>query len=252
VSETVLITGASSGIGMECAGIFARQGYNLVLVARDSMRLQAVAEALMNAYGKNITVLPLDLSEPGAPEVLAETLRAEGIAIDILVNNAGIGQYGSLVDASTQTLRALMRTNVVAPTMLMRHIGAGMAERGKGKILNVASLAGFLPGPGMGAYYASKAYLLSLSEAAHHELKSQGVQVTTLCPGMTTSQFHVRAGKPRKGSMASAQSVAWAGYRGLMRGKRLVVPGIRNKLTVVALRLTPRSWALKIAARINK
>jgi uncharacterized protein len=256
MKETVLITGASSGIGMELAGVFAKHGYNLVLVARDVDRLGAVRDALAAAYGVVVTVLPLDLSVSGAPEALVDALREQGVVVDVFVNNAGVGMYGNFVDADPEKLRAMIRTNVMVPTMLARMIGAQMADRGRGKILNVASLAGFMPGPWMAAYYATKAHLLSLSEALAAELGPHGVTVTALCPGPTDTPFMKRSGMERSKLVAgrklySAKKVAEHGYRALMRGKRVAVPGLKAKLLAFGIRFAPRSWVARVVSRIQ-
>lgn len=256
MNETALITGASSGIGMELAGIFARNGYNLVLVARDVDRLGAVRDALTAAYGKVVTVLPVDLSASGAPEALVEALREQGVIVDVFVNNAGVGQYGNFVDSDAEKLRAMLRLNVVVPTMLARLIGAGMADRGRGKILNVASVAGFMPGPWMAAYYATKAHLLSLSEALAVELAPHGVSVTALCPGPTASRFAEESRMDRSKLVAgrklvTAKKVAEHGYRALMRGKRVAVPGLRNKLLTFGVRLLPRRVVANLVAKVQ-
>jgi uncharacterized protein len=256
MQETVLITGGSSGIGMELAGVFAKRGYNLVLVARNVDRLGAVRDALTAAYGIVVTVLPLDLAMPGAPEALVDALREQGVVVDIFVNNAGIGMYGSFIDADPEKLRAMVRTNVMVPTMLARMIGAQMADRGRGKVLNVASLAGFMPGPWMAAYYATKAHVLSMSEALSVELAPHGVTVTALCPGPTATPFMRASGMERSGLVAgrklySAKKVAEHGYRALMRGKRVAIPGARAKAIAFGIRLLPRSWVARLVSRVQ-
>jgi len=252
--ETALITGASSGIGMELAGIFAREGYDLVLVARDEERLAGVRDALIKAYGNEVLVLPLDLAVPGAGEALVDALRDQEMQVDVLVNNAGIGIYGSFLDEDAEKLRLMMRVNEVVPTMLARLIGAQMADRGRGRILNVASLAGFFPGPGMSAYYATKAHLLSLSEALATELAPRGITVTALCPGATATGFVDKANMERSRlvrgrKLASAKQVAEYGYHALKKGKRVAIPGFRNRALVFATRFLPRPWVTRLVAR---
>lgn len=245
MARTALITGASSGIGMEFAGIFAREGYDLVLVARDAERLAQVREALVAAYGTMITFLPLDLAAAGAPEALYEAIIAQNITVDVLVNNAGIGDYGRFAEEELGKLRAMLRTNVVVPTVLARLIGAKMVERGSGAILNVASTAAFMPGPWMAAYFATKAHLLSLSEALAVEFAGNGVTVTALCPGPTATRFIETAGMERssylKGrKLPDPKEVAEYGYRAMKRGKRVAIYGFINKLLVFGLRFIPR------------
>lgn len=253
---TALITGASSGIGMEFAGILAREGYDLFLVARTEERLAQVREALVGVYDVTVTYLALDLGSPGAPEALVEALATQGITVDLLVNNAGIGLYGHFIDESIMRLRSLMRLNMIAPTILARLVGASMADRGRGRILNVGSVASFMPGPWMAAYYASKAYLLSLSEALATELGPMGIQVTVLCPGPTGTSFFREAqmegsGLVRGRTLASSKSVAEYGYRALLRGRRVAVPGLWNKMAVFALRFLPRSLVTRFVQRLQ-
>ena len=254
MAETALITGASSGIGMELAGVLAREGYDLVIVGRDTERLAKVREALVGAYGVAITSLPLDLAASGAPEALFDALKAQDVTVDVLVNNAGVGDFGRFVESEVGRIRAMIRTNVTVPTVLSRLIGAGMADRGKGKILNVASVAGFVPGPWMAAYFATKAHVLSLSEALAVELKGKGVTVTALCPGPTQTRFIERAGQERsrliKGKrLASAKDVAEFGYKAMRKGKRVAVHGLRNKATVLGIRLLPRGLVARLVER---
>lgn len=256
MAQTALITGASSGIGMEFAGIFAREGYDLVLVARDEEKLTKVRQALVDAYGSTITFLPLDLAAAGAPEALAEALAAQNQTIDVLVNNAGIGDYGRFVDGESGKLRAMLRLNVVVPTMLARLLGAKMVERGSGAILNVASVAGFMPGPLMAAYYATKAHVLSLSEALAVELEGTGVSVTALCPGPTATPFMEASGleqsKLVKGKrLPSAKVVAEYGYRAMKQKKTIAIFGFSNKLMIFGLRLLPRKTVAHIVKRVQ-
>ncbi len=253
MAKTALITGASTGIGMEFAGIFAREGYDLVLVARNAEKLNKVADALSAAYRTAITVLPLDLAANGAPEALVEALSAQNVTVDVLVNNAGMGDYGQFIDEEVGKLRAMLRLNVVVPTVLARLIGAGMAERGSGAILNVASIAAFMPGPWMSAYFATKAHVLSLSEGLAYELAPQNVKVTALCPGATKTPFFESAGALRSKLVAgkrlpTAKQVAEYGYRSLMRGKRVAVYGFVNKLLVFSIRFMPRNLIARLVA----
>lgn len=252
MDQTVLITGASTGIGMELAGVFAKAGYNLVLVARDSDRLNAIRDALSEAYGKNVLVLPLDLAVPGAPEALVDALRDQDVTVDVLVNNAGIGDYGRFVDADAERLRLMTRVNVMVPTMLSRLLGAQMADRGRGKILNVASVAGFMPGPLMAAYYATKAHMLSLSEALAEELQGNGVTVTALCPGPTKTGFFGKAGGPagagNKRAAADPRKVAEYGFAAMNAGKRVAIFGFEEKLKVFLDRFLPRQVVARRSA----
>lgn len=254
--QVALVTGASRGIGMEFAGIFAREGYDVVLVARDADRLGAVAGALRGAYGTAATVLPLDLTAPGAPEALVGALRSQGIEVDVLVSNAGIGAYGSFAQSDVEQLRSMLRLNVVVPTVLARLLLPAMLERGRGGIINVASVASFVPGPGMAAYYATKAHLLSLSQGLSEEVRGTGVRVTALCPGPTATEFFTRAGASgsrlvRSGGLASAQAVAEQGFAAWRQGRGLVVAGWRNRLAVFASRFLPRAFLARTVARVQ-
>lgn len=257
MARTALITGASTGIGMELAGVFAREGYDLVLVSRDADRLAKVRQALVDAYGIAITYLPLDLAAPAAPEALAQALSDQGQEIDVLVNNAGFGEFGRFADMDVSRLRAMLRVNVVAPTILARLLGARMIDRGHGRILNVASTAAFLPGPWMAAYFSTKAQVLSLSEALAEEFSGTGVTVTALCPGPTATPFVQRAHQERSGiikgqRLADPRRVAEYGYRAMQAGKRVAIFGLRNKLMAFALRFIPRRLAVWGAERVMR
>ncbi len=253
---TALVTGASSGIGMEFAGVLAREGYDLFLVARDGERLAKVCDALKVAYGIQAHYLAQDLSVIGAPEALVDALDAQGMVIDVLVNNAGVGDYGKFMEADVARIRAMLRINVMVPTLLARLIGARMIERGSGRILNVASFASFVPGPWMAAYYASKAYLLSFSEALATELQGTGVTVTALCPGPTDTDFMQVSGMSRSRlvsgkKLADPKRVAEFGYRAMIRGKRAAVTGPRYRLFAFLTGLAPRSLVARIVERLQ-
>ena len=254
--KTALITGASGGIGYELALQFARDGYDLVLVARSQDKLIDVANRLERDHGISARALPKDLTEPGAPEEIHSWLRSESIAVDVLVNNAGFGLGGLFADIALDGELAMLQVNLVGLTELTKLCLDGMLQRRSGKILNVASTAGFQPGPLMAVYYASKAYVLSFSEALANELKGTGVTVTTLAPGPTETGFADRAGTKDarlfQGHTMGARKVAEAGYRGLMRGRALVVPGLRNRLLAFAVRLTPRRVVVKITRRLQE
>ena len=248
---TALVTGASSGIGHELARVLARDGYHLVLVARSTERLQVVADELRRTHGVSVQVLPHDLSDPVAPEAIAAALQREGIALDVLVNNAGFGTHGLFATSDWAAESGMIRVNMVALTHLTRLVLPGMIQRRSGKILNVASLAAFQPGPLMAVYYASKAYTLSFSEALAEELRGTGVTVTALCPGYVPTGFQARAGIQQAptttiSEILDARTVAEIGYRGLMRGDPVVIPGFRNRLSILAVRLTPRSLVRRL------
>jgi short-subunit dehydrogenase len=255
--ETALITGASSGIGYELANLFARDGYDLVLVARSAPKLEALASELSARHGTRALVIPADLSGAGAPDDIVRRVEDAGVTIDVLVNNAGVGLVGAFADTDPAAEMAMLQLNVGAVVALTKRLLPGMVARGRGKILNVASTAGFVPGPFMAGYYASKAYLVSFSDALANELRGTGVTVTTLAPGPTRTGFAVAARMQssklfRRASVMDVGPVAQAGYRGLMRGKRLVVPGVMNKLLVHGVRLVPRSVTAAVARGLNE
>lgn len=247
---TVLITGASSGIGLELAHVFAEHGDNLVLVARDSSRLTKLAKTLSNQYGLRVEAICLDLTKPDAIGTLVKTLMEEDIHIDTLVNNAGFGLFGDFASSDWKRERDMIDLNIRVVTELTSHFVKGMKASGAGRILNVASTAAFLPGPMMAVYYATKAYVLSWSVALAEELKRDNIVVTALCPGPTKTSFATSAQATKsplfKGRLGSANAVARAGYRGLVRGKAIVVPGWKNKL----LTFLPRLFSRPLQARI--
>ena len=254
--KTALITGASFGIGLELARIFARENYNLVLVARTADRLRLLASELEKAHGTRSFVLATDLTEPGSPAyVLDQTTRA-GIAVDVLVNNAGFGQYGLFAENDLEECLRQIQLNVTTLTHLTRLYLPQMLERKSGCILNVASTAAFQPGPLMAVYFATKAYVLHFSEALSNELQGTGVTVTCLCPGATATEFHKRANATgmrflRMGSM-DARTVAEDGYRALMAGKPVVISGFKNWLVAQSVRFSPRQLVTAVTRTIQE
>jgi uncharacterized protein len=255
-AEIALITGASSGIGRELARLFAADGSSLVLVARREDRLRALADELGRKHGTSAHVLPLDLAHPRAPEDLIAWTDANRVRIDVLVNNAGIGARGRFAAIDLQRQLDMLQVNVTALTHLTRLFLPGMLERRRGAILNVGSQAGFQPGPGMAVYYATKAYVLSLTEAIAEEVRGSGVSVTLLAPGATATEFAASAGMEgsrvfRTGVMG-ARSVARAGYRGMRRGDVLVIPGAKGKLTASAVRLMPRAFVRRVVHALQR
>src|SRR5499425_897443 len=244
-NQTALITGASAGLGYEFAKLFARDKYNLVLVARTGPKLAELADELRQQHGINVKTIPIDLGLPQASQNLLEETRRAGIHIDILVNNAGYGQSGDFANIPLEESYGQIQLNITALTLLTRLYLGPMLEKRAGKIMNVASTAAFQPGPLMAVYYATKAYVLSFSEALANELAGTGVTVTTLCPGPTLTDFQRRAGVSEtplfRGPLTmDAATVARAGYRAMLRGDGLVVPGIANNVLMQALRITPR------------
>jgi uncharacterized protein len=261
--QVVVVTGASAGIGAALARVFAAHGHDLVLIARREGKLDALADEIAAAGRIRPLVLPVDLVAPGGAERIASQLGAHGLEPQYIVNNAGFGLVGEAAALDRAEQLAMIDLNVRVLTELSLAF-IDPLSRLHGGILNVASVAGFLPGPGMAVYYATKAYVLSFSEALHRELKSRGVRVTALCPGPVPTEFQARAGIPEvelpngqrvpralgSNSLSrTADQVAAAGYAGLMRGRRVVIPGIGNKAVALLARLTPHRVMLEIIAR---
>jgi short-subunit dehydrogenase len=255
VTERVtLITGASAGIGTELARVFASNGHRVALVARRAERLAALAGEITASGGAAPIVIGCDLEQPEAGDKIAAALAAEGVEVEFVVNNAGFGLFGKAIELDRAEQLGIIAVNIRATTDLSLRFSDQLI-RHRGGILNVGSIAGFLPGPGMAVYYASKAYVLSLSEALRAELAPCGVRVTALCPGPVPSEFQARAGfKPGFDSAilnVSASDVAKAGYRGLMANKRAVLPGLGIKLVPLLLRLFPRGFILWAVGRFQ-
>ena len=256
--QTALITGASGGIGLELARQFAAGGYDLVLVARSGARLEEIAAELMGRHGVAVRAFPCDLAVREAPEEIFRQLSAAGVAVDVLVNNAGFATFGAFVEIDLARELEELQLNVVTLTHLTKKFLPGMLARRRGGVLNVASTAAFQPGPLMAVYYASKAYVLSFSEALAEELAGTGVTVTALCPGPTATGFQQRAAmqdsKLFSGllKVADAPAVARAGYAGFRAGRRIVIPGLLNRLGVQTLRVSPRAMATRVVKRIQE
>ncbi len=252
MTPVTIITGASSGIGAELARVFARHGHALALVARRGDRLDALAREIVSAGGPKPLVLPSDLAKPDAVAGIGEALTAHDLEPEYVVNNAGFGLVGRAAVLDRDAQLAMVQVNMRALTELSLAFVPSLQRR-HGGILNVASVAGFLPGPGSAVYYASKAFVLSFSEALHAELGPRGVRVTCLCPGPVPTEFQERAGVPEAASppllTVSAARVAEAGYRGLMHGERLVVPGLGNKIVTLLPRILPRELLLAVLDR---
>jgi hypothetical protein len=256
MSEVALITGASGGIGEDLARLVAAGGRDVILLARSAPKLQTLADELSRAHQISATVLSVDLSAPGAADEVARTLAERRLAIDVLINNAGFGTHGDFAREDPAEQSRMLQVNVVALTMLTRLLLPAMIERRRGRVLNVASTAAFQPGPLMAVYYASKAYVLSLSLALSEETAGTGVTVTCLCPGPTRTGFQDRAqmGKSRLFSVTSLMSsadVARAGYDAMMNGRALIVPGVANRIGAQSMRFVPRRIAAKIAGALN-
>ncbi len=256
--RVALITGASSGIGLELARLFARDGHDLVLVARRHDRLQALADELTARHDVQATVIAADLADPSAPPEVARRVAEARLEVQFLVNNAGYGLSGEVARTDVATELSMIQVNVVALTHLTKLFIPTMIAEHQGAILNVASTAGFVPGPLMAVYYATKAYVISFSEALAEEVRNAGVTVTVLCPGATRTEFHERAGIELEARpfqrlwVADAASVARAGYSGMLRGKRLVIPGLINKVMVGATRVASRVLLAKAVRRLQE
>ncbi|MGA3284721.1 MAG: SDR family oxidoreductase [Verrucomicrobiota bacterium] len=255
-SETVLITGASSGIGLELARCFAADKSRLVLVARNTEALHSLADELRREHGIQTMVLTADLSRPETPARMFNDLRQAGVTVDVLVNNAGFGAHGAFAGLPLRRQLEMIQVNVAALTELAGLFLPGMIERKRGGVLNVGSLAGFLPGPGMAVYFATKAYVLSFSEALAGELAGMELTVTALCPGPTTTNFGnvARGQKERqfKSPKMSAKTVARCGHRAFRKGRVLAIPGLRNHFLIFLTRLTPRWFQRKIVKSLNQ
>ena len=245
--RVTLITGASAGIGTELARVFASNGHRVALVARRAERLATLAGEITASGGAAPIVIACDLEQPDAGDKIAAALAIGGVEVEFVVNNAGFGLFGNAIELDRAEQLGIIAVNIRAMTDLSLRFSDQLI-RHRGGILNVGSVAGFLPGPGMAVYYASKAYVLSFSEALRGELAPCGVRVTALCPGPVPSEFQARAGfKPGFDSAVlnvSASDVAKAAYRGLMANKRAVLPGLGIKLVPLLLRLFPRGFVL--------
>lgn len=246
-----LITGASSGIGRELAIVFAQNGHNLVLVARNEARLSALAGELHSTNKIETKIVTQDLDEPGAASKIFQVIRE--IPISVLVNNAGFGSYGAFAQSDLASQTSMMQVNMLALVQLTHLFVRPMVAKGAGRILNVASTAAFQPGPMINVYYATKAFVYSFSYALADELVGTGVSVTVLCPGLTRTEFQERAHLSSSGGwpMMSAHSVAVEGYRGLMKGKRVVIPGMLNKIASFVAKRAPARITSAVVRKIH-
>ncbi len=254
-AETVLITGASSGIGRELARLFAADGSRLVLVARQQDKLAELAAELAGKHQTQAQLIPADLSRPGSAGEVADALAQRHVDVDVLVNNAGFGAHGTVAGIGADRQADVINVNVVALTQLTALLLPAMLERRRGAILNVASTAAFQPGPHQAVYCATKSYVLSFTEALAEETRGSGVRVSCLAPGATDTGFAAQAGLTgtrlfRFGAMDAAR-VARAGHRGLRRGKTLIIPGAGNRILAFTTRLTPRALVTRIVAYLQ-
>jgi hypothetical protein len=251
MGKTALVTGASSGIGLDLAKRFAAEGYDVALVARSEGKLAEVAKAIEAEHKVRAHVVTADLAKAGAADALVKTLGERGIEVDVLVNNAGYACYGAFAETDLADELNMIQVNIVALTHLTKLVVRQMVARKAGRVLNVASTAAFQPGPLMAVYYATKAYVLSFSEALANELAGSGVTVTALCPGPTKTGFQARAQMEqsklvRGKEIMTAETVARIGYAGLMKGKTVVIPGVSNKMMAQAVRFLPRKTVTKL------
>jgi len=248
-----LITGGSVGIGAALADVFAARGHDLILVSRNAEKLEARGRAVRDRFGVDVVCLTEDLSDPQGARRLYEATTARSLDVHYLVNNAGSGLYGKFATTDLDAELKMIQLNVSSVVDLSKRFLPAMIARRSGRILNVASTAAFVPGPWMSVYYATKAFLLSFSQAVDYELKSHGITVTTLCPGPTESEFKVRAGSQRSrlfdAFVMDAPRVASVGYDGMMKGKAVAIPGLRNKLIPIAARLAPRQFVAELSHR---
>jgi len=251
MNKIALITGASAGIGLEFVKIFAKEKYDLVISARNETKLTELANEIKNKHNVNVKVIPKDLSKQNAGKEIFNELKNENINIDILINNAGFGIFDNYWNVELNDEQNMLQVNIMALAELTNLFAKDMVNRGGGKILNVASTAAFQPGPTMAGYYASKAFVLSFSQAVDFELREKGVQVSTLCPGPTITEFQIRANMEdlnlfKKGFTMSAEEVAQIGYNGLMKGKPVIIAGAMNKISAMSSKISPAKVSMKI------
>lgn len=256
MKQTALITGASAGLGRDFARLFAADGHDVILVARRRDRLEELAGELTQAHGTTATVIDADLAQPDAARRIHEEVERRGLAVDFLVNNAGFGGTGAFAETAEGRDAGMIQVNVTALVELTHQFLPAMVQRGRGRVLNIGSTAGFQPGPFMATYYASKAFVNSFTEALAFELNGTGVTATLSCPGATETEFAGHAGNAesllfRLGAANSA-TVAHGAYRAMMAGRRSVIHGLTNKIGAQSLRVSPRAAILAITARLNR
>jgi len=254
--QYALVTGASSGIGLELSRLLAQDHYNLILTARNKSRLNELADEFQSNFGIETITIPLDLTESDAARTLYKEVDTHQITPNILINNAGIASYGSFLESEWSDLHEMIQLNMQALTEITYRFLPEMVQLRSGKIMNVASTASFQPGPLMAVYYATKAYVLSFSEALAEELSEQGISVTSLCPGPTDTKFQQRAGMEQSrlvnnSLIMDAQTVAQKGYKDLMKEKRISIPGLSNKIGVFSTRFVPRKWLTSLVKMIQ-
>lgn len=247
--KTALITGASFGLGFEFADIFAKEKYNLVIVARNKKKLEDVALELRKKYDIEVTIIVADLSNVNSPKRIYDEISEKGIKIDVLVNNAGSGKYGFFADSQDASSIDMINLNITSVTLLTKYFLTDMVKRHSGKILIVSSIGAFQPNPFGSVYGATKAYELLLAESLSGELINSGVTISALCPGPTKTEFATRAGKKDAKFAMDARTVALEGYKGMMQGKLIIIPSIKYKIEVFLAKLLP---AKIIASYVGK
>lgn len=259
MSKTVIITGATTGIGYELAKLFAIDKFDLVIIARNEIKLRQTAAELQKDYKVNVKIISKDLSDQNSAVEIYNEIIKENINVDILVNNAGFGAHGAFADSDLKNDVDMLNLNITSLVILNRLFLEEMKKKNSGKILNVASTAAFQPGPFMAVYYATKAFVLSFSEAVSEELSGTNVTVSCLCPGPTETEFQNRAGigetkmmNRKKFTVMSAEEVALIGYESLMKGKRTIIPGLVNKSGAFLVRFLPRKLIAKITRSLHK
>jgi uncharacterized protein len=257
MNNTALITGASSGIGLELAKVFAREGHNLLITARREERLKELKKELEGEFDSDVAIYATDLSKPDAPEKLFGFAQDQSISVKFLINNAGVGDYGFFHESNWERQAAILDLNIRALTHLTHLFLPELIKKERAGILNVASTAAFQPGPLMSVYYASKHYVLAFGEAIANELSDTGVTVTTLCPGPTESEFQELANMKKSKlfdnlPVSTSVRVAEYGYKEMMKGKRLSIPGILNKILPRAVALSPRRLVTSVARKIQE
>ncbi|WP_226677009.1 SDR family NAD(P)-dependent oxidoreductase [Rossellomorea aquimaris] len=257
MNKTVLITGASSGIGLNFSHKFAGSGHDVILVARSEGKLQTLSNVIENKYGVKTYVFTSDLSKPDASKKLYEEIKAQGIQVDIMINNAGFGLFGEFEQTELSKELDMIQVNITALTELSKYFGKEMVKRKKGQILNVASTAAFQPGPLMAVYYATKAYVLSFSEALANEWAPHGVKVTALCPGATKTGFsdaaELQSSKLFQSGVMSVEDVVEEGYKQMMTNtKTVIVPGMKNRILTQSIRFMPRKMVTSIVRKVQE
>ena len=251
-----LITGASEGIGLELSKLFAMDGNNLILIARQEKKLLDIKNSLMKKYNIDVKILPLDLVVDNSCEKVVEFVDENKLIVDNLVNNVGIGSFGFFHKEKDGFEDKIINLNIVTLTKLTKYFLNKMIALGEGGILNVASTAAFVGGPKMALYYSTKAYVLTLTEAIHDEVKPLGIKVSCLCPGPVKTNFQEKAGikksEQAKKYLMNVEDVAREGYRGFLKGKTIIIPGFKNKILVLGTKLLPRALSRRIVLNSNK